>query len=149
MRYPIRLVLLVCLLAAAAAPASAQWTPMNPVVSVRPQADGEVFALKAGFLKVQVCSDSIVRVRYAMADAFPAGGPDPVVVKASWPEVRWTHAETTANVTISTARLTLTIDRRDASISYAAAEGRRLVQEASRKLMPVTVNTAFFVTLPA
>jgi alpha-D-xyloside xylohydrolase len=140
MRHVIRLVLLVCLLASAVVPAAAQWTPMNPVVSVQPQADGLVLALKTGFLKIQVCSDSIVRIRYAMTGAFPAGGPDPVVIKASWPATEWKHAETAANVTLTTGRLKLTIDRRDAAINYAAVEGRRLVQDASRKLMPVTVN---------
>jgi alpha-D-xyloside xylohydrolase len=140
MRYLIRVFALVCLVAAAATPASAQWTPMNPVVSVQPQPDGVVFTLETGFLKIQVCSDSIVRVRYAMTGTFAAGGPSPVVIKTSWPAVEWTHTESPNAVTITTARLRLTVDRRESSIRYGGAEGRPLVQEASRKLMPVTVN---------
>jgi alpha-D-xyloside xylohydrolase len=139
-RYIIRLVAILFVVIAATSPASAQWAPMNPVVAVQPQPDGLVLALKVGWLKIQVCSDSIVRVRYAMTERFPAGGPDPVVVKAAWPATRWTQAESGDTIVLATGRLKLTIDRKDASIRYAAVEGRSLVQEASRKLMPVTVN---------
>jgi hypothetical protein len=44
--------LTLCLLEGAVAPAWAQWTPRNPVVSVQPRADGIVLALQSGFLKL-------------------------------------------------------------------------------------------------
>ena len=49
----------------------AQWTPMNPVTGVQQQADGVVFTLKTGTLKVLVCSDSIAHVLYSPTAAFP------------------------------------------------------------------------------
>lgn len=127
------------LLAGAAAPAWCQWTPMNPVLSVQRQADGIVLPLKTGFLKLQVCSGSIIRVRYALTDAFP-DAPDPVVTKSSWPPAKWDLAESGNMITLTAERMKVVVDRRDASITYRTAEGRQLVQEASRKLMPAKVN---------
>src|SRR5579871_5227194 len=42
--------------------ANAQWTPKNPVISFQKQADGVVFTMQSGTLKVLVCSDSIIHV---------------------------------------------------------------------------------------
>lgn len=135
-----RLALLtVCCVLAAAAPARPQWAPMNPVTSHTKDAEGVVLQLQTGVLRLQVCTDSIVRVRYALTNAFP-DAPDPVVIKSSWTPVTWSVAESDDAITLSTARLKIVIERRDAAISFRAADGRSLVQEASRKLMPVTVN---------
>src|SRR5579859_3512445 len=44
----------------------AQWVPLNPVGAIEPQPDGVVLVLKTGFLRFQVCSDSIVHVVYSL-----------------------------------------------------------------------------------
>ncbi len=135
-----RLALLAaCCALATAAPAWSQWTPMNPVTSLQKRAEGIVLPLQTGYLKLQVCTDSIVRVRYALTGAFP-DAPDPVIVKSSWEAVPWSVAESDAAITLSTARLKLVVEKRDAAISFRSADGRSLLQEASRKLMPVKVN---------
>ncbi|MGA7300125.1 MAG: hypothetical protein WBX10_07445, partial [Candidatus Sulfotelmatobacter sp.] len=61
--------------------ALAQWAPMNPVVTVQPQPDGVILAMKSGTLRLQVCSNSIVHVLYSPTTSFPASRPDPVVIK--------------------------------------------------------------------
>jgi alpha-D-xyloside xylohydrolase len=122
-----------------AAPAWPQWTPINPVLSVEKQADGIVLPLKTGFLSLQVCSDSIVRVRYALSATFPANA-NPVVIKSAWPAAKWAIEESGNFVTLTTDRLKIAVDRRDAAVTYRTLEGRQLVQEASRKLMPAKVN---------
>jgi alpha-D-xyloside xylohydrolase len=134
-----RVAILASLSASAAAPTWAQWTPMNPVTSVERQADGIVLTLKTGVLRLQVCSNSIVRVRYALASSFP-DNPDPIAVKTSWPAPKWSLEESGSLVTMTTERLKVVVDRRDASITYRDAQGRQLVQEASRKLIPAAVN---------
>ena len=50
----------------------AQWVPVNPVLAVEPQADGVLLVLKTGFLRFQVCSDSIVHVIYSTQTRHPA-----------------------------------------------------------------------------
>ncbi len=131
--------LTLCCLFGAAGSAWAQWTPMNPVTSLQRQTDGIVLPLQTGVLKLQVCSDSIIRVRYALTAAFPEAA-DPVVVKSSWSPTRWSVAEAGDLITLATERMSVVIDRKDSSLSYKSLDGKSLVQEASRKLMPVKVN---------
>jgi len=139
MRRTSRALTLCCLLAGTTASLPAQWTPLDPVLSLQQQGDGVLLPLKTGFLKIQICSDSIIRVRYALAATFP-DGPDPVVIKSSWPTPKWALAEAGDLITLSTARMKVVINRKDSSISYQDLAGKALVQEASRKLMPVKVN---------
>ncbi len=54
-----------------AAPSHAQWNPLNPVASVKQQADGVNLTMKTGTLRLQVCSDSIVRVTFAPGATIP------------------------------------------------------------------------------
>jgi hypothetical protein len=61
-----------------------QWQPHNPVVSFRQEADGATFSMKSGTLRLQVCSDSIIRVLYSVTNSFPSRRYDPVIIKTSW-----------------------------------------------------------------
>jgi alpha-D-xyloside xylohydrolase len=117
----------------------AQWAPMNPVTSAQQQADGVVFTMKTGTLKVEVCTDSIIRVRYSATASF-SNQPDYVVTKADWPASKWTMQSADDAVTVTTSRLKVKIARQDAGITYSDADGKPLVNEASRKLTPVKIN---------
>ena len=117
----------------------AQWTPLNPVRNVQQQADGAVFTMGTGTLKIQVCSDSIIRVLYSPTATFPQRT-DYVVIKQSWPAAKWTMQSTDDAVILSTSLLKLTVTRKDGAIAYAEAGGTPLVQEASRHLTPEKVN---------
>src|SRR5258705_10744076 len=127
----------VCFLAAI--PAYGQWTPMNPVRKVQQEADGVLFTMGTGTLKVQVCSDSIIRVLYSPTATFPKRT-DFVVIKDSWPAAKWEMQSSDDAVTISTSLLKLTITRKDGAIAYAEANGSPLVQEASRSMRAEKVN---------
>jgi len=117
----------------------AQWTPMNPIKKVQQEADGVVFSLATGTLKLQVCSDSVIRVLYSATNAFPKKT-DYVVTKQSWPAARWTMQSSDDAVTLSTSLLKITVTKKDGAIAYADANGNALVQEASRKLTPAKVD---------
>jgi alpha-D-xyloside xylohydrolase len=119
--------------------ARAQWTAMNPVTAVEPQKDGVLFTLGTGVLKVQVCSESIIRVLYSATASFPKP-PDYVIIKQDWPAAKWTLQTTGDAVTLSTSLVKITVSRKDSSIQYSELNGNSLVQEASRKLTPVKVN---------
>ena len=119
--------------------AHAQWTPMNPVRNVQQQADGVLFSMGTGTLKLQVCSDSVIRVLYSAAASFPKH-PDFVVIKESWPSTKFDVQSTDNAVTLTTSQLKITVTRKDGTISYADASGDALLQEASRKLIPEKVN---------
>src|SRR5580700_4675716 len=70
--------LAVCLFCATIA--QAQWTAMNPVKKFQQEADGVVFTMGTGTLKVQVCSDSVIHVLYSATASFPKRA-DLVVIK--------------------------------------------------------------------
>ena len=120
-------------------PLHAQWTPMNPVRNVQQQADGAVFTMGTGTLKIQVCSDSIIRVLYSPSATFPQRT-DYVVIKQNWPAAKWTMQSTDEALSLSTSLLKLTVTRKDGAIAYAEGNGTPLVQEASRRLTPEKVN---------
>ncbi|HME34324.1 MAG TPA: TIM-barrel domain-containing protein [Candidatus Sulfotelmatobacter sp.] len=130
-------VLFACLLCATAA--HAQWTAMNPVRKVQQEADGVVFTLGTGTLKVQVCSDAVIRVLYSPTATFPKRE-DYVVIKQTWPAAQWTMQSTDDTVTLTTTLLRVTVTRKDSAITYAEVQGESLVREASRKLTPEKAN---------
>src|SRR5215470_561132 len=76
----------------------AQWTPMNPVKSVQQQADGVLFTLGTGKLKLQVCSDSVIHVLYSPTASFPKQK-DFVVIKENWPAAKFTVESTDDAIT--------------------------------------------------
>jgi len=126
-------------LLAFATAAHAQWTPMNPVTAVQQQQDGVLFTMGTGSLKLQVCSDSIIHVLYSRTSSF-AERPDYVIVKKTWPDTKWTMQSTNDDVTLATSRLNVVVTRKDGAITYSDVDGKQLVQEATRKLMPVKMN---------
>jgi alpha-D-xyloside xylohydrolase len=129
--------LLTCLFSATAA--HAQWTAMNPVRKIQQETDGVLFTMGTGSLKVQVCSDSVIRVLYSPTATFPKRA-DFVVTKESWPAARWTMQSTDDAVTLTTSLLKIAVTRKDGAIAYAEVNGGALVQESSRSLTPEKVN---------
>src|SRR5579872_4127140 len=89
-----------------------QWTPMNPVHKVQQETDGLVFSMGTGTLKLQVCSDSVIRVLYSPTNSFPTKT-DYVVLKQTWPAAKWTTQSTDDAVILSTSQLKITVTRKD------------------------------------
>jgi alpha-D-xyloside xylohydrolase len=129
--------LTVCLFCATIA--SAQWTAMNPVQKVQQEADGVLFTMGTGTLKVQVCSESVIRVLYSRTASFPKPT-DFVVTKQNWPAAQWTMQSSDDAVTLTTSLLKVTVTRKNGAIAYAEATGGSLVEESSRSLTPEKVN---------
>ena len=121
-------------------PVLAQWVPLNPVAAVEPQPDGVVLVLRTGFLRFQVCSDSIVHVVYSLERNVPQH-PDFMIVKQAWPHADFSlHPDDPKLITLSTPRLKIEIIRADSSIVFYDANGHKLTQENTRTLTPVEVN---------
>jgi alpha-D-xyloside xylohydrolase len=119
--------------------APAQWTPMNPVRKFEKEADGLVFSMGTGTLKLQICSESVIHVLYSPTETFPRR-PDFVVIKDKWPTPNWTMQSTDDAVTLTTSLLKITVTRKDGAINYAEVNGELLVTEASRSMTPAKVN---------
>ena len=131
--------LVLFLLFTSAPLARAQWIPSNPVRSFEKRADSLMLTMQSGVLWIQVCSDSIIRVRYSPTSSFPTA-PDYVVTKTNWSQVPWTVRTTDKDVSLSTSRMKVTVARNNGAIEYSGADGAKLVQEAARTLTPTNVN---------
>src|SRR5277367_6616271 len=80
------LLLLTIFLALAAAPSlRAQWVPLNPVTSIEQQPDGALLTLQSGFLRFQICSESIVHITFSI-ERNVTQHPDYLITKKSWPK---------------------------------------------------------------
>ncbi len=120
--------------------ARAQWIPLNPVKGVERLNDGVRLALQTGFLRFQVCTDSIIRATYSLEPVVPHH-PDFLVVTESWPKTDFSLGTTDPKVvSLQTARLRVVIDRADSSIIFQDSAGRKLAQENTRTLTSVEVN---------
>jgi len=129
------LILLVCFPGVAAA----QWNPLNAVVHMQKEPEGVGFTLQKGVLRLQVCSDSIIRVRYSPTESAPVH-PDLVVIKNSWPVANWELQSSDENVMVSTAQIKAIISRKDSSVTFQDAAGKTLFQQTELTMSPVVVN---------
>ena len=102
--------------------ADAQWTPMNPVRKVQQEADGVAFTMGTGTLKLQVCSESIIRVLYSPTATFPKRT-DFVVIKDSWPTAKWEMQSGDDAVTLATSSLKITVTKKDGAIAQSLLSG--------------------------
>ena len=117
----------------------AQWNPLNPVVSVQKESDGVRFTLQTGVLRLQICSGSIIRVRYSPAESVP-NHPDLVVIKENWPAAKWEMGETNDAITLSTSEIKAVVSRKDSSVTFQDASGKALFQQTEASMTPVVVN---------
>jgi len=119
--------------------AEEQWIAANPVTSVEKQADGPLFTVQTGKVKLQVCTDSIIHVVYA--PVWPAADhKNYVVTKRDWAAVNWSMQSGDKDLTITTARLKVKVDRADGMVTYFDADGKKLLAEGPKQITPATVN---------
>jgi len=129
-----------CLMMLVAITASAQWNPLNPVSEAKQQNDGVILQLKSGMLKLQVCSDSIIRVIYSPTNSFPEKK-EYLVLKDKWPTTQWTMQSTDKDISLTTAKLKVTVLRENSSIHFTDLSlGKQLFEESQRRMVPVVVN---------
>jgi alpha-D-xyloside xylohydrolase len=101
---------------------------------VEREADGVVVHLAEGELRVQVLSDAVVRVAYvkegAKAEEFFGRASIDVVPLAGMTS-GWKVVEAPGSVTLATAKLRVTVDRKSGAVSFADAAGRPIAAEAA------------------
>jgi alpha-D-xyloside xylohydrolase len=119
--------------------ASAQWKEWNPVISYQQQQDAVMFKMKAGILRVQPCSDSIIRITYSATETIPQQT-EYVVIKSQWTPEKFKVESSDKDVTISTAKLRVIVTKIDGAITYKDTGGQQLMVEGTRTLTPVDVN---------
>jgi alpha-D-xyloside xylohydrolase len=117
----------------------AQWQPANPVKELRRVDDGVVFTMNTGTLKLQICTESMIRVLYSASADFPQR-PDYVVLKSGCPGIAYQLRSTDAETTIITAQMKAVVTLKDGHIQFQDASGKKLFEDYGRTLTPVEVN---------
>jgi alpha-D-xyloside xylohydrolase len=117
----------------------AQWNPLNPVLSVQKEPSGVQLTLQNGTLKLQVCSDSIIRVRYSPTTPFPTR-PEFLVIKESWPATKWEIQSSEDAIVLSTSQLKVVVARKDSSVTFQDSAGKTLFEQNEISMTPTVVN---------
>lgn len=114
----------------------------NPAApALHKQADGITLGMASGELRIQVISDSIVRIAFSPSRAFlTRSSIDRVPLPPH--ATPFTVSQSPVAVTLVTARLRVRIDRKTGAVSFADSAGHPLLSEApdSRRLEPATVQ---------
>ncbi|MBV9888917.1 MAG: DUF4968 domain-containing protein [Acidobacteria bacterium] len=119
--------------------AGAQWNPLNPVREMQKQADGIVLKMERGALRITACSDSIVRVTYAPGETI-SETPQYAITKKDWAPAHWSLLPDEKGYKVSTPLVSVNVAKKDGTILFADANGKKLFEDFDRSLTPVEVN---------
>ncbi|UCE06721.1 MAG: DUF4968 domain-containing protein, partial [bacterium] len=98
-------------------------------------------ATDAKMMKIQVCTENIIRVISAPEKAF-SNRPSLIVNETEWQPVAWSMQEDGDLISISTAKVMLKIHREKGTVAFYNAEGKLILQEKaddSKIITPVEV----------
>jgi len=104
----------------------AQCNPLNSVVDAKQQSDGVLLKMQRGTLRLQICSNAIVRVRFALSDSIPEST-SYVVTKTNWP--RNGRCNRAKDVVLTTARMRIVMGKKDGTILFGNSAGKKLLQD--------------------
>ncbi|MGE5613731.1 MAG: TIM-barrel domain-containing protein [Bacillota bacterium] len=80
-----------------------------------------------GKIKIEPYSDSIIRIRYTLSESFNEFQSPGTV---PWTETcRWSHAEDEKEITVSTGKITMTVEKANSRFSYYDGTGRLMARE--------------------
>jgi alpha-D-xyloside xylohydrolase len=98
------------------------------VTSFKKEMDGITLTLDKGLMKVKICKDNIVEVKYTILPSFPAK--TSLVINNEWKTTpAFTVTETTEEIIISTAKLKIKVNKANNSISYTDPKNGVILSE--------------------
>ena len=115
-------------------------------------ADGLIFTMSDNSkMKVQLCTDRIIRIAYTMHPTIPRADSNYIVVKGTWAPVPWTSAVSATAYSITTASLRVDVSRTTGAVTFNTASGTQILQETAGKTLTsksVGTYTAYEGTIP-
>ncbi|HAJ78683.1 MAG TPA: hypothetical protein DCO75_02840 [Fibrobacteres bacterium] len=113
--------------------------------------DGLVFTMSNGnLMKVQVCTDKIIRIVYTVKSSIPSATDNYIVVKGTWNTTVWTTSETTDAYSITTNSLRVDVAKATGAVTFYTAAGVQILAETEGKTLTKTTisgETAYQGTL--
>jgi alpha-D-xyloside xylohydrolase len=121
------------ILLAQTASAAITWTKVS---------DGVLFSMSPGNMKVQVCSDKVIRVVYTMKSTIPRADSNYIVVKGTWDPADFSVTESASSVSIVTATVTADVSKTTGAVSFSVG-GTMILQETAAKTLTATTIGAY------
>lgn len=113
-----------------------------PVQSFKTGVDDVTFTMSPGTMKLTICSDGIVRVMYSPTKTLPSGQ-DFVVTNRSWKKLSFKVTEAGGNVTLTTDKLKVAVDKATGAVAFYDVSGNVLLSEPAdggKTMTAATVN---------
>ena len=107
------------------------------VKSYKKEANGLLFTLDKGLMKVTICSDDIIQVKYTIFNNFVTK--PSLIVNKKWSVPAFKVSENKSQVTIITAKLKVIIDKATNNITYDDLYGNRIASEDDKSINPATI----------
>jgi alpha-D-xyloside xylohydrolase len=114
-----------------------------PVTSVTKDATGVTFAMTPGAMRIDVCADGIIRVRYSQQNTIPVDNNMSFLVTKEWSAVGFTQTETASDISIVTSKVQIKVNKSTGALTFLDAGGATVLQETSmggKSLKPATIN---------
>ena len=100
------------------------------VLSFKKDVDGIALALDKGLMKVKICTDNVVEVKYTIHPTFPAK--ESLVINNQWKTTpKFTVSETTGEIVISTSKLKIKINKESNSVTYTDLKNGVILSETN------------------
>jgi alpha-D-xyloside xylohydrolase len=112
-----------------------------PVTSVTKDATGVTFGMSPGSMRIDVCTDGIIRVRYSNQSSVPVDNNMSFLVNKTWSTVSFTETETTSDVTIATSKMQVKVTKSTGALAFLNAGGATVLQETTAGGKTMTATT--------
>ena len=107
------------------------------VISYKKEANGLIFTLDKGLMKVTVCKDDIIEVKYTIFDNFTTKSS--LIVNAKWAHPVFKVSEDKNHVAIITAKLKVIINKATNNVTYDDIYGNEIASEDNKSITPATI----------
>ncbi len=101
-----------------------------PVTSVTKDASGVSFVMSPGSMRIDVCTDAIIRVRYSLQSTIPVDNNLGFIVNKTWSAPAFTQTENPTEVAITTAMVQVKVTKSTGALTFLDAGGTTVLQEA-------------------
>ncbi|HZX57941.1 MAG TPA: TIM-barrel domain-containing protein, partial [Mucilaginibacter sp.] len=109
----------------------------SSVISYKKEADGLLFTLDKGLMKIKVCADGIIEVKYTVFNAF--NNKPSLIVNAKWGVVAFNVSEDKSQVIITTSKLRVLINKINNNITYEDLNGNIITAEDDKSINAATI----------
>lgn len=100
----------------------------SAIHSYKKETDGVSFSLEKGAMKIRVCLDDIIEVKYTVLDSFPSVN-SLVVNNPFSQKINFQVSQTAKNIVITTHKLTISVNRQTSAITYLTNGGQVITAE--------------------